>query len=378
MQYTLMHKNVPVVDMEVDETGFIAKLSKVHDERHLPVGVQIFSTGVDRKALNDWWLGRSIPASRVGLSQALLSMGVASSVLLIEKCFGLSLSDQYWVRPDEDITWESVNFFTNKFSTDVGEILFGRDPNDPARISLFSPDNTSDGWLRKKWIIAGSKRFLMKGGSGVFHQEPFNEVIASLLMTRLGVNHVDYTLTFDGEKPFSLCENFVTPTTELVPAYRVIESIKKSNQDSYLTHLLRCCEHFGIANAQGSIDWMLTLDYIISNEDRHYNNFGFIRNAETLEWQGFAPIFDSGSSLWHNTARVGTVVDSKPFKGKHEEQIKLVNDLSWFDFGKLDRVAGEIVNILSQSPDIEEARAKAISQQIVSRAERVEHRKAKL
>ncbi len=46
---------------------------------------------------------------------------------------------------------------------------------------------------------------------------------------------------------------------------------------------------------------MLTLDYIIANGDRHYNNFGFIRNAETLEWQGLAPIFDSGASLWHNT-----------------------------------------------------------------------------
>jgi hypothetical protein len=151
--------------MEIDETGFIARLPKVHDERHLPVGIQIFSSGVDRKALNDWWLGRSIPVSRMGLSEALLFMGVTSSALLIEKCFGLSLSDQYWVRPSEDVTWESVNFFSNEFSNDVGEILFGHEPNDPARVSLFSPDNTSDGWLRKKWIIADGKRFLMKGGS---------------------------------------------------------------------------------------------------------------------------------------------------------------------------------------------------------------------
>ena len=35
---------------------------------------------------------------------------------------------------------------------------------------------------------------------------------------------------------------------------------------------------------------MLKVDYIIANEDRHYNNFGFIRNADTLEWLGLAPV----------------------------------------------------------------------------------------
>jgi hypothetical protein len=195
-------------------------------------------------------------------------------------------------------------------------------------------------------------------------------------MTRLGIEHVDYTLTFDGGQPFSLCENFVKPVTDLIPAYRMIESMKKSNQDSYLTHLLRCCEHFGIADARESLDRMLTLDYVISNEDRHFNNFGFIRSAETLEWQGFAPIFDSGASLWYNSARVGAVVDSKPFKSKHEDQIKLVNDLSWFDFDKLDSINGEAVNILSKSTEIEEARSEAIIREMVIRAERIEHRKA--
>jgi hypothetical protein len=367
-----MHKNIPVVDMDVDETGFIAKLTKVHDERHLPVGVRILSTGIDRKGLNDWWLGRSIPASRAGLKEALLTMGISSPILLIEKCFGLSLSDQYWIRPSADITWDSVNFFTNEFSKDVGEILFGHERNAPALVNLFSPDNTSDGWLRKKWVIADGKRRLMKGGSGVFHQEPFNEVIASLLMTRLSVNHIDYTLTFDGEKPYSLCENFVTPETELISAYRVIESMKKSNQDSYLTHFLRCCERCGIADAQASLDRMLTLDYIISNEDRHYGNFGFIRDAETLKWLGFAPIFDCGTSLWYDTARVGAIVESKPFKSKHDEQIRLVRDCGWFSLSDLAGVEEEVVKIFANSPDVDEARATAIAKAIISRANQIE------
>lgn len=42
---------------------------------------------------------------------------------------------------------------------------------------------------------------------------------------------------------------------------------------------------------------MIVLDYIIANEDRHLNNFGAIRDANTLAWIGMAPIYDSGASL---------------------------------------------------------------------------------
>ena len=72
MDCVLMHKNVPVVDMEIDEAaGTISKINKAHDVRHLPPGINIQKTIVDRKALNDWWTGRSIPASRDGIREAL-------------------------------------------------------------------------------------------------------------------------------------------------------------------------------------------------------------------------------------------------------------------------------------------------------------------
>jgi hypothetical protein len=269
----LMHKNIPVADIVLDETGYIAKVAKIYDERHLPVGVRIYSTGIDRKALNDWWLGRSIPASRVGLQEALAALGLNSAAYLIEKCLGLSLSDQYWVSPKSSgLKWENINFFVNDFSKDVGEILFGRELGDSDELSLFSPDNTSDGYLQKKWVIIDERRYLMKGGEGAFLQQPFNEVIASEIMRKLGINHVSYTLTMEHEKPYSLCENFITPMTELVPAGRVISLIKRLNSDSDIAHLLRCCDALEISNPLAEIEKMITLDFIIANEDRHWNN----------------------------------------------------------------------------------------------------------
>jgi len=320
MNCTLMHKRIPVVDIDIDpDSGYVDKIGTLHNLEHLPIGTAVLS-GVEkgkpsRAFLNEWLTGRSIPASRANIEAALCLLDLRTPTALIAKCYGLSLSDQYWVCPKgSGLTWDGINFFENDFSKDIGKILFGNNPDNPLDPDMVSPDNTSDGWLMKKWVIKNGRRFLMKGGSGVFMQEPFNEAIATTIMRRLDIPHVTYTLTHDNGKPYCLCENFVDTKTELIPAWRVIQTAKRSNNDSALAHLLRCCEGLGIPNAKPEIDKMLVLDYIIANEDRHYNNFGFIRNAESLEWVGLAPIYDSGTSLWHNTQNVGSQVESKPFR----------------------------------------------------------------
>jgi hypothetical protein len=55
-----------------------------------------------------------------------------------------------------------------------------------------------------------------------------------------------------------------------------------------------------IPNTLENLKYMLVVDYIMANSDRHFNNFGAVRDAETLEWIGFAPIFDCGTSMWNN------------------------------------------------------------------------------
>ncbi|MDR2695702.1 MAG: excisionase, partial [Deltaproteobacteria bacterium] len=126
MEYTLMHKNMPVVEIAVSAyNGNIEKTGTVYAPPHLPLGTTISSGrekgGLDHILLNDWWRGRSIPVSRAGIDSALRSIGVAAPALLLEKCYGLSLSDQYWVCPkDSGLRWDDVNFFTNDFSKDMG------------------------------------------------------------------------------------------------------------------------------------------------------------------------------------------------------------------------------------------------------------------
>ena len=333
LKCTLMHKRIAVAEMELDDaTGFIQKIGTVYAPEHLPVGIPIRKGAADRAALNEWWTDRSIPASRSGVREALQALEISSTKMLLVRCWGLSLSDQYWICPEgADLTWDSVNFFENDFLDDIGDVLFGENKKKDA-LDFSSPDNTSDGNLKKRWKIIDGKRCLIKGGSNPFRQQPFNEVIASGIMERLGIPHVPYTVTWNKGAPYSVCEDFITESTELIPAWRILKTQKKDNSTSVYQHFVNCCEALGIRGAVPFLDRMIVLDYIIANEDRHFNNFGVLRNAETLEWLGFAPIYDSGSSLGYDKMpaqmRSEKEVVCKPFKNHHAEQIKLVSDFA--------------------------------------------------
>jgi len=374
MKYVLMHKTKPVLSMEIDGgTGMIIGLGELSAPDHLPVGIPFSDNTVDRQALNAWWIGRSIPASRSGLREALEVLQISTPLLLLTKCYGLSLSDQYWVCPeDSNLRWEDINFFDHPFSDDVGNILFGEVPN-KGKLNLMSPDNTSDGWLKKKWAVADGKRILIKGGSGATRQEPYNEVLAGAVMKRLNIPHVPYTLAMIDEYPYSVCEDFITKETELISAWHIIQIKKKPNHVSSYQHYLNCCNAIGIHGISDALNRMLVVDYIIANEDRHFNNFGAVRNADTLEWLGAAPIYDCGTSMWCNepTAMIRPLykLPSKPFKSDHTEQIKLVTSFEWIDLQTLLGIDEEFREIIAGSAFIDEARRDALCYGLRKRVE---------
>lgn len=380
MKCILMHKRTQVASIELDDaTGFIQKIGEIYAPEHLPVGIHVRHGVADRTELNQWWTDRSIPASRSGIREALEILEIANTKLLLLRCYGLSLSDQYWIKPDgSDLTWEDVNFFDNSFSDDIGDVLFGAPKKDNA-LNFSSPDNTSDGFLKKRWKIIDGKRCLIKGGSNPFRQQPFNEVIATKIMERLDIPHVPYTLVWNKEAPYSVCEDFVDENTELIPAWRVMMTQKKNNSTSVYQHFVNCCGALGVADVVPFLDRMITLDYIIANEDRHFNNFGLIRNAETLEWIGMAPIYDSGSSLGYDKLpgqmKSEKDVGCKPFKNHHIEQLQLVQSFEWLDLSKLDDVEDIIRKTLALDTDenyIDEYRINAVVNAVKRRLQNLE------
>ena len=196
-------------------------------------------------------------------------------------------------------------------------------------------------------------------------------------MQRLGVNHIPYTVVWSEGAPYSICEDFITKDTELVSAWRLMQTQKKDNSTSVYQHFVNCCEGTGI-NVVSDLDCMIVVDYLIANEDRHLNNFGLIRNAENLEWMGFAPIFDSGSSLGYDKMageiRAERGIVCKPFKRHHEEQLKLVTSFDWIQFENLVDVKDMICEVLSDEQAqefMDERRVMAIADSVEKRIQKL-------
>jgi len=328
--YVLMNKTAELCDVEMED-GLAMKLSnvRVENEHLLPLGLRPPARmGISKKAFNDWWRARRIPASRDGINDLLQVLQGLSLDSLAEKSLALSLSDQYWIRPTADITWESINFFTNEFSEDIGKLLV---QNDWTGGSVVSPDNTSDGVLRKRWKIVDGVRCLLKGGSGPpWFAQPYREVFASRIANLLFSPYADastyvvpYILYIVEDAVFSRCPNFITADTEYVSFNQFHSSAyhKKPNQISYYQ---QCKEIFG--EFGHCLDLLLILDYIVLNEDRHYGNFGMIRDANTGQLLRPAPVFDTGSSLFFDSMVMNLGrIECKPFRKKFAEQIKLVD-----------------------------------------------------
>lgn len=302
------------------------------------------------------------------------SLGAASTGELLDRTYGLSLSDQYWVRREDDpAEWKDVNFFDNSFDEALGEILL-TSYSSSHDISLNVPDVSTGGDLPKRWTIdkTTGRRLLVK--SGRTGQEPMNEVIASRLCARLGVPAVPYSLARSGNRLVSTCADMLTSHEELVSAWQVLQSVKTVSGLNTHDQWIRAAAGFGAdgrAVRDATDDW-LVVDYLMRNTDRHYSNFGLIRNIETLEVRP-APIYDTGASLWSGELDVdGRDWFAKPFctatgKPSALRQLRLVEDWSRFDLDALSDWPDEAAHELSRMRMFAPERLDAIRVQLVKR-----------
>lgn len=379
-----MNKNKKVFDFVYDEEEhFIVNFERNYPENedYAPFGL-IKINAIDKVEFNKWWKNRQIPASRKGLKEVLHNSNVYDKDnfdLLDAKAYCLSLSDQYWVKGvEEEISWESINFFDNEFSEDIGKILFNGGKT-ALNLNLNTPDMTSNGNYEKRWKIIDGERYLLKAGSKIYNQEPFNELIATKLYERLlnKDEYVEYSVIFDDDKAISKCKNFITKETELVPAWKINEYYEFLDDEDKYTHYIRCLNNLGIKDAETLTDKMIVCDYIIANKDRHFNNFGVIRDVNTLKFIDVAPIFDNGCSLWYdeNDMYVGEFFLTKPFEEYEKKQLSLVKKLEWLDISKLEDFPNEVKTILSMDKLLSKERINKIVDQIKLRIEFVKELK---
>lgn len=355
-RHTLMNGNYEVAevvyDSALDEPLII---ESVLDVTRAPLGVLTSGGRPKKRELNDWWRHRSIPSSRPGLDRKLLSLGLNSPGNLAIRSMGLSLSDCYWLRPVEaqELTWPEVNFFENSF---VESTLEGWD-SWLSGVGLTSPDNTSEGELPKKWIAdAAGGRFLLKG-CRTDDQRPFNEAVATALYRRLLApeDYVAYEVVATADGPASCCANFLQPCEEYVPAVHIKDKSGNIRATSNYDRFCRTVVTMGIDEkvVRSALSKMIVCDVVLANTDRHWRNFGLIRNIDTLTWR-LAPLFDAGNCLWFsNTGREVAAQDwafrVPPFGIDASSALACVDDVAWFDPTAIADFADEACDLLSGS-----------------------------
>lgn len=339
--YSLMHRDDPVCAITIDPvSGAILRVSKpVHPEL-LPLG-----GCVDSATLKKWWQRRAVPIGQGKIQRILEQLGLTTPQEYLVKNLGLSLTDHYWIKPlDMELGWNDINLFTNDFQDPVGEMQFGQEPGENMELPVgaFSPSSSVQGELKKKWIIADGKRCLVKGNHGSNSQESLNEVVATLLHKKQGKQpYVSYSTMRMGEI-YCVCESFTSDEVELIPAIDIVESRKKDNAMSMYEHFIHVCVDHGLSEGavRSFLEYQILADFVLTNTDRHLNNFGVLRNTKTLDFIGMAPIFDSGNSMFWKNPKLPeyddlTKVEVNSFRKMEHQLLGYVQNREQLDLSKL-------------------------------------------
>lgn len=342
--YSLMHRDDPVCAITIDAvSGATLRVSKpVHPEL-LPLGGCI-----DSATLKKWWQRRAVPIGQGKIQRILEQLGITTPQEYLVRNLGLSLTDHYWIKPlDMELGWADINLFTNDFRDPVGDMQFGQDVDEIMELpaNAFSPSSSVQGELRKKWIIADGKRCLVKGNHGGNSQESLNEIVATLLHRKQEKQpFVSYsTMRFDNAQPiYCVCESFTSDELELIPAIDIVDSRKKNNAVSVYEHFIAVCAAHGLAEemVRSFLEYQILTDFVLTNTDRHLNNFGVLRNTKTLEFVGMAPIFDSGNAMFWQNPRLPeydnlTRIEVNSFRKTEMQLLSYVRDFGQLNIGKL-------------------------------------------
>lgn len=327
MLYELMHKYEKVCLLDIDEIGAVTKVEKVFDENLLPLGGNQSAT-----ALKTWWARRAVPITQAHVNRLLEKMNKTNQAFLTDN-LGLSMTDHYWICPvGIHLEWGQINFYENDFLDGFADQMFSEQAN--PNISERVPGCSSQGDLIKKWLVQDGKRFLMKGNTGNFSQQSLNEVLATEIHKRQAQQpYVEYKVVPHPTEDQLCCisEAFTSEKLEFIPAIDVINSQKKRNEISYYEHFISICEQHGLKTEQVReiLEYVILTDFIISNTDRHLNNFGILRDGDTLEFVSMAPIFDSGNSMFFDKYMIPKgdslySVKINSFKNSELEMLKYV------------------------------------------------------
>ena len=258
------------------------------------------------EGLIKWLEHRVIPKNRAFVDEILRTLKLSANDTkgIIDICKGLSLNDSYWVVPyGFEGKFSDYNLFQNRFSEILSLVAYTGIGQSNAAFTT-SPELTTNGMLPKAWrFIESDGICLYKGGTSGFANsgnEPYSEYYACQIAETMGLNIVHYDLENWKGILASKCRLFTDIDTSFIPIGRIVRT-------GGLKAVLDYYDKLGKEFSE-QLHSMLVFDAIIYNEDRHFGNFGVLRDNHTGRIIAPAPIFDNGLSLF-NYAMLEDIAD---------------------------------------------------------------------
>lgn len=288
----LLLKDEPILDIQENGT------CRILDFDCLPFALR--KENVTFVDFIEWASNRTLSIGRSYAKEILNSLRLSQTnrFAVCKACRGLSLEDAYWIRQDGDEkTWEEVNLFHNPLTLFVTEIsLSGTNIHYSAEAAgqrnIHTPELTTLGASAKGWIRQNERLYLHKIGK--------YEIPADLILTVLNIPHIHYRISTDEEIASYLTEErkeWINGVGEAV----VNSELFTSEEISLVTfeEFAIFCSHYKMnpyAEAE-RIDRefylkMQIADYILNNNDRHEQNWGFLMENVTGKLTGLCPLFD--------------------------------------------------------------------------------------
>ena len=302
-------------------------LSSDTQKKHLfPLDLELTNEGIVK-----WLERRVIPKNRQFVDEILKTLGLSvnNTKGIIDVCMGLSLNDSYWVvHSDFSGKFADYNLYENRFSEALSLVAYTGVGGSNEAFST-SPELTTNGMLRKAWrFVDKDGIYLYKGGTeGAVNtgKEPYSEYYACQIAEAMGIPCVKYDLENWKGILASKCRLFTDINTAFIPVGRIL---KKSTLKECIDYYKSLGDDF-----YEQLCSMLVFDAVIYNEDRHFGNFGILRDNHTGQIISPAPIFDNGLSLFNfampddfENLKEYAKTRSNPYRISYEEVCKEVMD----------------------------------------------------
>ncbi len=305
-RYFLKHKDDICAVLNIEEETWHVRSAKVINREIAPfIG---YATDL---SIKQWWDSRAVPSSRKTMEEVIRKAGCTNNVEYLAKNLALSITDSYWVCPvGSDLTWTDV---------DISVLSKYNDGKMPYHNATSYDRNASlSGQMEKYWDLNEDPPVLVKDAYLYNGQQAVNELFATMIHQRqnTSIPYVAYSVKDNPDKGCkeSLCDSFVSGNLEYVSAYEILHLFPKRNDESLYDAYIRLCVSKGIPmkEMQEFMDYQTLTDFVITNTDEHINNFGVLRDSDSMEFVKPAPIFDSGNSMFYKESA------SSKFLERHE------------------------------------------------------------